>query len=132
MASQTARKWLLILLTVVLAAGPAMQTAAASVPAGGEEGPVLQMPAPADGNPLYEYLKAEYGEERAAALYETLWNLRLIDEQGNPLKYPILLDGKTYSWEEMQQLLEDESTDLARVAEVDGQPVPLSVLKQDL
>lgn len=75
-------------------------------------------------------LEQEYGAEQAPVIYDTLRKLGLVNGQGELTSLPILLNGQAYSLDELKQLLNDPVTDLAQIAEVDGQPISLESLKQ--
>ncbi|MEN6639564.1 MAG: cell wall anchor protein, partial [Smithella sp.] len=62
--------------------------------------------------------------------YGLLNDLGLLDEDGNlDVNQSILLDGRSMTLDEVMALLEDPSTDLSRVADVDGVPIALGDLK---
>ena len=73
---------------------------------------------------LLEKLESFTGESAEEA-QQLLDSLGLFDEDGNLITdQTIDLDGKQYTLEEMEALLADPSTDLTRVAQVDGVPSP--------
>ena len=78
---------------------------------------------------LLEKLQSFTGESPEEAL-ELLDSMGLLDEDGNLITdQTIDLDGKQYTLEEMEALLEDPSTDLSQVAYADGVPIALGDLK---
>lgn len=78
---------------------------------------------------LLEKLESFTGESAEEA-QQLLDSLGLLDEDGNLITdQTIDLDGKQYTLEEMEALLEDPSTDLTRVAQVDGVPIALQDLQ---
>ncbi|TCZ72149.1 hypothetical protein E0485_22400 [Paenibacillus albiflavus] len=81
---------------------------------------------------LLRLLGEEYGEEQAPAMLEMIQKLGLADANGQLLNYSIFLNDKSYTLEELKQLLADESTDLTQIAEVDGEPITLAALKEML
>lgn len=71
----------------------------------------------------------DFTGESYEEVYELLDTLGLLDEDGNLVTdQTIDLDGKTYTLEEIEDLLNDPNTDLTRVAEVDGVPIALKDL----
>ena len=84
---------------------------------------------PEQNETLLEKLKSFTGESPEEAL-ELLDSMGLLDEDGNLITdQTIDLDGKQYTLEEMEALLEDPSTDLSQVAYADGVPIALGDLK---
>ncbi len=84
---------------------------------------------PAENESLLEQLEGFSGDsyEEAYALLDTLG---LLDEEGNLVTdQTIDLDGTFYSLTEAEAMLNDPTTDLNRVAEVDGVPISLGDLK---
>ena len=78
---------------------------------------------------LLEKLESFTGESAEEA-QQLLDSLGLLDEDGNLITdQTIDLDGKQYTLEEMEALLADPSTDLTRVAQVDGVPIALQDLQ---
>lgn len=78
---------------------------------------------------LLEKLQSFTGESPEEAL-ELLDSMGLLDEDGNLITdQTIDLDGKQYTLEEMEALLEDPSADLSQVAYADGVPIALGDLK---
>lgn len=78
---------------------------------------------------LLEKLQSFTGESPEEAL-ELLDSMGLLDEDGNLITdQTIDLDGKQYTLEEMEDLLEDPSADLSQVAYADGVPIALGDLK---
>lgn len=78
---------------------------------------------------LQQLLENFTGESYEEA-YELLSALGLLDENGNLITDErIVLDGVAYTLEEIEELLSDPSTDLSRVAEVDGVPIALRDLQ---
>ena len=78
---------------------------------------------------LLEKLESFTGESAEEA-QQLLDSLGLLDEDGNLITdQTIDLDGKQYTLKEMEALLADPSTDLTRVAQVDGVPIALGDLK---
>ncbi|MCU7652029.1 S-layer homology domain-containing protein [Acutalibacter sp. LFL-21] len=85
--------------------------------------------APEQNETLLEKLQSFTGEspEEALALLDSMG---LLDEDGNLITdQTIDLDGKQYTLEEMEALLEDPSADLSQVAYADGVPIALGDLK---
>ena len=71
----------------------------------------------------------DFTGESYEEVYELLDTLGLLDEDGNLVTdQTIDLDGKTYTLEEIEDLLNDPNTDLTQVAEVDGVPIALKDL----
>lgn len=71
----------------------------------------------------------DFTGESYEEVYDLLDTLGLLDEDGNLVTdQTIDLDGKTYTLEEIEDLLNDPNTDLAQVAEVDGVPIALKDL----
>ena len=84
---------------------------------------------PEQNETLLEKLQSFTGESPEEAL-ELLDSMGLLDEDGNLITdQTIDLDGKQYTLEEMEALLEDPSTDLSQVAYADGVPIALGDLK---
>ena len=84
---------------------------------------------PEQNEALLEKLQSFTGESPEEAL-ELLDSMGLLDEDGNLITdQTIDLDGKQYTLEEMEALLEDPSTDLSQVAYADGVPIALGDLK---
>ena len=84
---------------------------------------------PEQNETLLEKLHSFTGESPEEAL-ELLDSMGLLDEDGNLITdQTIDLDGKQYTLEEMEALLEDPSTDLSQVAYADGVPIALGDLK---
>lgn len=84
---------------------------------------------PEQNETLLEKLQSFTGESPEEAL-ELLDSMGLLDEDGNLITdQAIDLDGKQYTLEEMEALLEDPSTDLSQVAYADGVPIALGDLK---
>lgn len=84
---------------------------------------------PEQNETLLEKLQSFTGESPEEAL-ELLDSMGLLDEDGNLITdQTIDLDGKQYTLEEMEALLEDLSTDLSQVAYADGVPIALGDLK---
>lgn len=84
---------------------------------------------PEQNETLFEKLQSFTGESPEEAL-ELLDSMGLLDEDGNLITDQTLdLDGKQYTLEEMEALLEDPSTDLSQVAYADGVPIALGDLK---
>lgn len=84
---------------------------------------------PEQNETLLEKLQSFTGEspEEALALLDSMG---LLDEDGNLITdQTIDLDGKQYTLEEMEALLEDPSADLSQVAYADGVPIALGDLK---
>lgn len=72
----------------------------------------------------------DFTGESYEEVYDLLDTLGLLDEDGNLVTdQTIDLDGKTYTLEEIEDLLNDPNTDLTQVAEVDGVPIALGDLK---
>lgn len=79
---------------------------------------------------LLEALRQEYGGD-AEKLMGVLTQYGLLDDKGNlKTSEKIDLDGKEYTLDQIEALLDDPATDLSRVAKVDGDPVTLENLKQ--
>lgn len=71
----------------------------------------------------------DFTGESYEEVYDLLDTLGLLDEDGNLVTdQTIDLDGKTYTLEEIENLLNDPDTDLTQVAEVDGVPIALKDL----
>lgn len=71
----------------------------------------------------------DFTGESYEEVYDLLDTLGLLDEDGNLVTdQTIDLDGKTYTLEEIEDLLNDPDTDLTQVAEVDGVPIALKDL----
>lgn len=71
----------------------------------------------------------DFTGESYEEVYDLLDTLGLLDEDGNLVTdQTIDLDGKTYTLEEIEDLLNDPNTDLTQVAEVDGVPIALKDL----
>ena len=84
---------------------------------------------PEQNETLLEKLQSFTGESPEEAL-ELLDSMGLLDEDGNLITdQTIDLDGKQYTLEEMEALLEDPSADLSQVAYADGVPIALGDLK---
>ena len=84
---------------------------------------------PEQNETLLEKLQSFTGESPEEAL-ELLDSMGLLDEDGNLITdQTIDLDGKQYTLEEMEALLEDPSIDLSQVAYADGVPIALGDLK---
>ena len=84
---------------------------------------------PEQNETLLEKLQSFTGESPEEAL-ELLDSMGLLDEDGKLITdQTIDLDGKQYTLEEMEALLEDPSTDLSQVAYADGVPIALGDLK---
>lgn len=84
---------------------------------------------PEQNEALLEKLQSFTGESPEEAL-ELLDSMGLLDEDGNLITdQTIDLDGKQYTLEEMEALLEDPSADLSQVAYADGVPIALGDLK---
>lgn len=84
---------------------------------------------PEQNETLLEKLQSFTGESPEEAL-ELLDSMGLLDEDGNLITdQTIDLDGKQYTLEEMEALLEGPSTDLSQVAYADGVPIALGDLK---
>ena len=84
---------------------------------------------PEQNETLLEKLQSFTGKSPEEAL-ELLDSMGLLDEDGNLITdQTIDLDGKQYTLEEMEALLEDPSTDLSQVAYADGVPIALGDLK---
>ena len=84
---------------------------------------------PAENQALLDELAAMTGgtTEEARAMLE---QLGLLDENGQlKTDYTLSLDGKEYTLDEAEALLEDPDTDLSRVGYVDGTPIALGDLK---
>ncbi|MFC5404764.1 S-layer homology domain-containing protein [Cohnella soli] len=79
---------------------------------------------------LMQFLESEYGAEQASEMLETLQKLGLVDTNGSFLSYPIHLNGKSYTLDEIKQVLADDATDLTQMAEIDGMQISLGMLKQ--
>ena len=78
---------------------------------------------------LLEALRQEYGGD-AEKLMGVLTQYGLLDDKGNlKTSEKIDLDGKEYTLDQLEALLDDPATDLSRVAKVDGDPVTLENLK---
>lgn len=84
---------------------------------------------PEQNETLLEKLQSFTGESPEEAL-ELLDSMGLLDEDGKLITdQTIDLDGKQYTLEEMEALLEDPSADLSQVAYADGVPIALGDLK---
>ena len=84
---------------------------------------------PEQNETLLEKLQSFTGESPEEAL-ELLDSMGLLDEDGNLITdQTIDLDGKQYTLEEMEALLEDPSADLSQGAYADGVPIALGDLK---
>ncbi len=84
---------------------------------------------PEQNETLLEKLQSFTGESPEEAL-ELLDSMGLLDEDGNLITdQTIDLDGKQYTLEEMEALLEEPSADLSQVAYADGVPIALGDLK---
>lgn len=84
---------------------------------------------PEQNETLLEKLQSFTGESPEEAL-ELLDSMGLLDEDGNLITdQTIDLDGKQYTLEEVEALLEDPSADLSQVAYADGVPIALGDLK---
>ena len=71
----------------------------------------------------------DFTGESYEEVYDLLDTLGLLDEDGNLVTdQTIDLDEKTYTLEEIEDLLNDPDTDLTQVAEVDGVPIALKDL----
>lgn len=71
----------------------------------------------------------DFTGESYEEVYDLLDTLGLLDKDGNLVTdQTIDLDGKTYTLEEIEDLLNDPDTDLTQVAEVDGVPIALKDL----
>ena len=78
---------------------------------------------------LLEALRQEYGGD-AEKRMGVLTQYGLLDDKGNlKTSEKIDLDGKEYTLDQLEALLDDPATDLSRVAKVDGDPVTLENLK---
>lgn len=78
---------------------------------------------------LLEALRQEYGGD-AEELMGVLTQYGLLDDKGNlKTSEKIDLDGTEYTLDQIEALLDDPTTDLSRVAKVDGDPVTLENLK---
>ena len=78
---------------------------------------------------LLQALKDAYGED-AETYLALLEDYGLLDGDGNLVTdEKLTVDGKEYTLDQIEALLDDPNTDLDRVAEVDGQHITLSDLK---
>lgn len=84
---------------------------------------------PKQNESLLEQLESFTGESYEEA-YELLDTLGLLDEDENLVTdQTILLDGKEYTLDQIEALLDAPGIDLTQVAEVDGVPIALGDLK---
>ena len=84
---------------------------------------------PAENQALLEKLESLTGQDRET-VQALLAQYGLLDENGNlATGKRVELDGTEYTLEELEVLLSDPDTDLARVAEVDGVPIALGDLR---
>jgi len=79
---------------------------------------------------LYTALIDEYGEEEALTMLRMMQQLGAVNEKGEVETFPIQLNDRQYSLQQIYLLLEDENTDLAQVATVDGDEITLEQLKK--
>lgn len=79
---------------------------------------------------LYSALVEEYGEEEALTMLRMMQQLGGVNEQGDVQTFPIILNGQSYSVEQMNTLLQDPNTDLSQIATVDGDEITLEQLKK--
>lgn len=75
-------------------------------------------------------LAEQYGEENAEQMFDTMFSMGLIDQNGNPKTYKIKMDGKSYTLEEIRPFVEGEEADLTKTVTVDGDTVELSFIKK--
>lgn len=79
---------------------------------------------------LLDALQEAYGED-ADAMYAVLEQYGLVDKNGNLVTdEKIVVDGKKYTLDQLEDYLDDPDTDLSKVATVDGTPVTLEDLKK--
>ena len=84
---------------------------------------------PAENQALLEKLESLTGQDRET-VQALLAQYGLLDENGNlATGKRVELDGTEYTLEDLEVLLSDPDTDLARVAEVDGVPIALGDLR---
>ena len=120
MSMRTCRSAIILFLAVLLAASPVTNAVAAGASSSRTD---------VWNEALLQFLIDEFGAEHALELYQWLQDVRLIDENGQIIRHAIHLDGQAYTLEEFRALLASGQLDLTKTAYIDGQPIPVEVLK---
>ncbi|WP_219930243.1 hypothetical protein, partial [Paenibacillus agaridevorans] len=79
---------------------------------------------------LYAALADEYGDDEALTMLRLMQQLGTVNDQGEVKNFPIVLNGQSYSLDQVVKLLQDPNTDLSQIASVDGDEITLEQLKK--
>lgn len=73
-------------------------------------------------------LAEEFGSEKAEQIFNTMFDMGIIDENGNRIIYKIEMDGREYTLEQMKEIINSPDVDLSKEVRVDDNVVTLDMI----
>lgn len=77
-------------------------------------------------------LSEEYGSEKAEQIFNTMYDMGIIDENGNRIIHKIEMDGKEYTLEQMKEIISSPDVDLSKEVRIDDDVITLAVINDML